>query len=284
MISTMEKFINFKQLNVVKTGTSTANGSAALTLTDSAALFTQSILPNAIVWDRATNAGTGGEMYTVASVDSDTQLTLVAIGATASRGGGVPDATAYFIYMPENTVKQGGTADGTGAYQLIDTGVNFVTAGVQIGDSAYDITGGATALVTAVGVTTLTLDADIFVGGDVYMVYSKVADDHNSLMRSADLGFIENTGTNNLNSELKITYGDKSASQILLTYAFTSSTGSDEDMRNGVQNAVVASLQTPWPNVAFDFPGVLNKEVTAGNVNDGALAGQNFFILRFQKV
>ena len=236
----MEKFINFKQLNVVKTGTSTANGSAALTLTDSAALFTQSILPNAIVWDRTTNAGTGGEMYTVASVDSDTQLTLVAIGATASRGGGVPDATAYFIYMPENTVKQGGTADGTGAYQLIDTGV--------------------------------------------YMVYSKVADDHNSLMRSADLGFIENTGTNNLNSELKITYGDKSASQILLTYAFTSSTGSDEDMRNGVQNAVVASLQTPWPNVAFDFPGVLNKEVTAGNVNDGALAGQNFFILRFQKV
>ena len=70
----MEKFINLKQLKVVKTGTSTANGSAGLTLTDSAATFTQSILPNAIVWDRTTNAGTGGEMYTVASVDSDTQL------------------------------------------------------------------------------------------------------------------------------------------------------------------------------------------------------------------
>jgi len=280
MISKMEKFINLKQLKVVKTGTSTANGSAGLTLTDSAATFTQSILPNAIVWDRTTNAGTGGEMYTVASVDSDTQLTLVAIGATASRGGGVPDATGYFIYMPENTVKQSGTADGTGEYQLVDTGVNFVTAGVQVGDSAYDITGGATALVTAVTGTTLTVDADIFVGGDVYMVYRKVADDFNQLMRSSDVAFVENTSTNNLNSEIKITYQDKSASQTFFTYAYTSSTGSNEDMRNGLQTAVVGSQQTPWPNVTFEFPGVLNTEVTAGNVNDGPLAGQNFFILR----
>jgi len=283
-MSTMEKFINFKQLNVVKTGTSTANGAAGLTLTDSSGTFTQSVLPNAIVWDRATNAGTGGEMYTVVSVDSDTQLTLLAIGATASRGGGVPDATAYFIYMPENTVKQSGTADGTGTYQLIDSTVNFVTAGVKVGDSAYDITGGSTALVTKVTGTTLTVDADIFVGGDVYMVYRKVSDNHDKMMRSADLGFIENTSTNNLNSELKITYGDKSATQMLLTYAFTAATGSNEDMRNGVQNAVVASLQTAWSNVSFNFPGVLNKEVTAGNDNNGVLAGQNFFILRFQKV
>ena len=279
MISTMEKFINFKQLNVVKTGTSTANGSAALTLTDSAALFTQSVFVNAIVWDRTTNVGQGGQMYLVTAVTSDTVLALVAIGASVSRGGGVPDATGYFIYNPENTVKQSGTADGTGSYQLIDSTVNFVAAGVQVGDSAYDITGGATATVTAVGVTTLTVDADIFVGGDVYMVYRKVADNHDKLMRSADLGFIENTGTNTLNSELKLTYGDKSASQILLTYAFTSSAGADEDMRNGVQNAVVASLQTPWSNVAFDFTGVLNKEVTAGNVNDGPLAGQNLSLI-----
>ena len=37
MNTNMEKFINFKQLDVVKTGTSTADGSSSLTLTDSAA-------------------------------------------------------------------------------------------------------------------------------------------------------------------------------------------------------------------------------------------------------
>ena len=45
MLSNMEKFINFKELNVVKTGTSTANGASGLTLTDSAAFFTQLVLP-----------------------------------------------------------------------------------------------------------------------------------------------------------------------------------------------------------------------------------------------
>ena len=277
----MEKFINLKQLDVVKTGTSTADGLAALTLTDSTGDFLARVLPNAIVWDRSTDVGAevGGQMYLVTAVTSNTELALLAIGG-GTRGTGVPDATVYYIYMPEYTVKQSGTADGTGAYQLIDTGVNFVTAGVQVGDSAYDITGGATALVTAVTGTTLTVDADIFVGGDVYMVYRKVADDFNQLMRSSDVAFVENTSTNNLNSEIKITYQDKSASQTFFTYAYTSSTGSNEDMRNGLQTAVVGSQQTPWPNVTFEFPGVLNTEVTAGNVNNGPLAGQNFFILR----
>jgi hypothetical protein len=50
MISKMEKFINLKQLDVVKTGTSTADGLAALTLTDSTGDFLARVLPNAIVW------------------------------------------------------------------------------------------------------------------------------------------------------------------------------------------------------------------------------------------
>ena len=74
MISNMEKFINFKQLRVVKTGTTTSSGAPGLTLTDGGALFTQSVLPNAIVWDRTTNGSNGGEMYLVNTVTSDTEL------------------------------------------------------------------------------------------------------------------------------------------------------------------------------------------------------------------
>ena len=279
MISKMEKFINLKQLDVVKTGTSTADGLAALTLTDSTGDFLARVLPNAIVWDRSTDVGAevGGQMYLVTAVTSNTELALLAIGG-GTRGTGVPDATVYYIYMPEYTVKQSGTADGTGAYQLIDTGVNFVAAGVQVGDLAYDITGAATALVTAVTGTTLTVDADIFVGGDVYMVYRNGANDFDSLIRSSDVSFIENTGFNTNNTELKITYQDKSASQSFVSYAYSSSAVGNEDMRNGLQTSVVASQQTPWPNVTYEFPGVMNTTVASDN--DGWLAGQNFFILK----
>ena len=275
----MEKFINLKQLDVVKTGTSTADGLAALTLTDSTGDFLARVLPNAIVWDRSTDVGAevGGQMYLVTAVTSNTELALLAIGG-GTRGTGVPDATVYYIYMPEYTVKQSGTADGTGAYQLIDTGVNFVAAGVQVGDLAYDITGAATALVTAVTGTTLTVDADIFVGGDVYMVYRNGANDFDSLIRSSDVSFIENTGFNTNNTELKITYQDKSASQSFVSYAYSSSAVGNEDMRNGLQTSVVASQQTPWPNVTYEFPGVMNTTVASDN--DGWLAGQNFFILK----
>ena len=101
MISNMEKFINFKQLDVVKTGTSTADGSSGLTLTDSAAQFTQLVLPHAIVWDRTTE-----RKYLVTAVTSDTVLALEPIGVET--GTGIPDATDYFIYMPEYTVRQAG--------------------------------------------------------------------------------------------------------------------------------------------------------------------------------
>ena len=275
----MEKFINLKQLDVVKTGTSTADGLTALTLTDSTGDFLARVLPNAIVWDRSTDVGAevGGQMYLVTAVTSNTELALLAIGG-GTRGTGVPDATVYYIYMPEYTVKQSGTADGTGAYQLIDTGVNFVAAGVQVGDLAYDITGAATALVTAVTGTTLTVDADIFINGDVYMVYRNGANDFDSLIRSSDVSFIENTGFNTNNTELKITYQDKSASQSFVSYAYSSSAVGNEDMRNGLQTSVVASQQTPWPNVTYEFPGVMNTTVASDN--DGWLAGQNFFILK----
>ena len=86
MNTNMEKFINFKQLDVVKTGTSTANGAGALTLTDSAAVFTQLVLPHAIVWDRTTD-----RKYLVTAVTSDTVLALESIGVDT--GTGIPTAT-----------------------------------------------------------------------------------------------------------------------------------------------------------------------------------------------
>jgi len=273
MLSNMEKFINFKELTVVKTGTTTANGDAGLTLTDTTVgtFFTRLVLPHAIVWDRAT-----ARKYLVTAVTSDTQLALESIGVDT--GTGIPDATPYFIYMPEYTVRQAGTADGTGAFQLIDSTVDFIAAGVKIGDYALDITAAVTAKVTAVTPTTLTVDTDTFAGGDTYLVYASGADDHDVIMRSADVADISNGASDT--SIVNTTYGPTGTAVMKVDYAYSSTVGANSDMRAAMQDAVTASLQTAWPAVTYDFPGLLNAADASTNAT--WLGGRDYFFLRIQ--
>ena len=275
----MEKFINFKQLNVVVSGTSTADGSSALTLTDSGATFTQFVLPNAIVWDRDTDFGSdaGGQKYLVTAVTSDTELALVAIGVTSAQGGGVPDATNYFIYMPEYTKLQYGTASATETNFLVDgSGVNFITANVQIGDYVVDITGGSSATVTSVEAGKLGVSDDIFVSADNYLVSKISPDNHNKIMRSASIADVS-LGSNS-SAVIDITYGSAGTDAGKIDYAYSSTIGSLIAFRQGVNDAIVDSLGTSWPDVAYEFPGILNPSVSVTNAT--WLGGQEFFILR----
>jgi len=273
MNTKMEKFINFKELDVVKTGTSTANGAAALTLTDSAATFTKVVLPNAIVWDRTT-----ARKYLVTAVTSDTVLALASIGVDT--GTGIPDATAYFIYMPEYTVLQAGTTTGEGSFQLIDTSENFISAGVKVGDYVLDISAGVTVQVTAVGATVLTVDAATFATGDKYLVYALGADDSDVILRSADVADVSNSSADT--SIVNLTYGIAGTSVMKIDYAYSSTVGSNSDMRAAIQDAVVESLQTSWPNVTYDFPGLQN--VFASGTNATWLGGKEYFFLKIAKV
>jgi len=58
-------------------------------------------------------------------------------------------------------VLESGT-NSTSGTTLTDAAKNFITAGVQVGDTVEDTTSGDLATITAVGVNTLTLDTDIF--------------------------------------------------------------------------------------------------------------------------
>ena len=278
MNQTMEKFINFKQLNVVKTGTSTSDGSAASTLTDSSATFTQDVLVNAIVWDRTTNAGVGGEKYLVTAVTSDTVLTLLPVGVTADQGTGVPNAVGYFIYMPEYSKLQYGTATATLANFLVDTSVNFILAGVSVGDYVRDISGAAVTTVTSVSKTQLGVANDIFANTDNYLVYKEGADDFNRIVRSANIADVSNSSTSS--SIVNITYDAAGTDVGRIDYAYSSTIGANADMRNAIQDSVVASLETEWSNVTLDFPGLLNPSSNITNVS--WLGGQEYFILRIQ--
>lgn len=63
-----------------------------------------------------------------------------------------------------------GTTDGTTVNKLVDSGADFVAAGVVPGMVAMNDTDGTEANVVSVDVTELTLDADIFVTGEDYYI------------------------------------------------------------------------------------------------------------------
>ena len=273
----MEKFINFKQLDVVKTGTSTSDGSAGSTLTDSAATFTQDVLVNAIVWDRTTGASVGGQKYLVTAV-TDTVLTLVAVGVTADQGTGVPDAVGYFIYMPEYTVLQYGTATSTAAKYLVDSSVNFISASVSVGDYVRDITGSAVTTVTSVSKNQLGVADDIFVNNDNYLVYKEGANDFDRMVRSANVADVSNSSTSS--AIVNITYDTAGTDVGRIDYAYSSTIGANADMRGAIQDAMVSSLETEWYQVSTDFSGLLNPANSVSNAT--WLGGRDYFILRIQ--
>ena len=276
MNQTMEKFINFKQLDVVLTGSATTP--TGVTLTDTAATFTQHVLPNAIVWDRTTGASTGGQKYLVSVVSSDTVLGLTPIGPVADQGTGVPDGVGYFIYMPEYTKVQYGTTSATLVNFLVDSSasINFILAGVKPGDYVKDLTGGSVALITSVSKNQLGVSEDIFVSGDEYLIYKEGADNFDKIIRSANVADVSNSAVTS--SIVNITYDTSGTDVGKIDYAYSSTTGANSDMRGAIQDAIVSSLQTEWTDVTYDFPGLPNAYNSGSNST--WLGGKEYFILR----
>ena len=62
------------------------------------------------------------------------------------------------------------TTDGTTANHLIDSSENFLTDGILAGDTVKNTTDGTYANITAVASGDLTLDADIMVSGENYVI------------------------------------------------------------------------------------------------------------------
>jgi len=275
----MEKYLNIPILNVVGAGTSTAP--TGVTLFDTTlANFQSYVLVGDIVFDTTNN-----EMYVVTAVTSDTELALNAIGLTAGRGTGVAAGASYQIFSPESTVLTSGTADGTAASQLIDTAKNFSALGVQVGDTVNDITGATLDVVTGISTTTNpndTLDfaGDIFVTGDVYIVYrTNTPDQYMKMIMSSNLKMVANTA-DAINAQVLLSYTGNGAEATTLTYAISKAAPTATElvaMQTALSDAVTESLLTEWTAVTFDFPGLTNPDTDATNAP--SLANQEYFFL-----
>ena len=275
----MEKYLNIPILNVVGAGTSTTPAGVSLADT-TLANFQSYVLVGDIVFDTTNN-----EMYVVTAVTSDTELALNAIGLTAQRGTGVADAASYQIFSPESTVLTSGTADGTAASQLIDTSKNFSALGVKIGDTVNDITGATLDVVTGISTTTNpndTLDfaGDVFITGDVYIVYrTNTPDQYMKMIMSSNLKMVANTA-DALNAQVLLSYTGNGAEATTLTYAMSKAAPTATElaaMQTALSDAVSESLLTEWTAVTFDFPGLTNPDTDATNAP--SLANQEYFFI-----
>lgn len=76
--------------------------------------------------------------------------------------------------IPYPAVATSGTTTAAGVNQLIDAGKNFPALQIYPGNIVYNTTTGASATITDVSPTTptvLTLNANIFIGGQNYIIY-----------------------------------------------------------------------------------------------------------------
>ena len=271
----MEKYLKFDVLRLVASGTSSADGSAALTLTDATATFQTSVLANAFVFNTA-----DGEFYYVASVDSATQLTLVAMGVTATQGGGIGNGKTYEIYMPFETVLTGGTTDGVIGNALTDSTKNFSALGVKVGDIVNNVTDGTSATVT--GITTVTnpndvlnLSADIMAAAELYTVFRAGADDFEMIIPSAGVANVINDSTDALESTSLITMAGATGEVVSVRYIHSDTGTGDEAVSQAISDAIVGSLKTEWTDLDYKVPGVFNPFDAVSN--SSIYGGKEFF-------
>ncbi len=82
-----------------------------------------------------------------------------------------------FIDQYLGDVLSSGTATGTTASKLIDSGATFITDGVAVGDQIFNSTDNTYAIVTAVdSETALSLNKDIMVSGEEYQIKDRLKD------------------------------------------------------------------------------------------------------------
>lgn len=127
--------------------------------------------------------------------------------AVVSRGGAFD---AYIRLEKVFASWKDETTDATATNKLKDAGIDFDALGVTIGDIAINRTDDTHAIVTACNVDgELTLDADIFVSGELYSVVSPYEFEFTSRMSRIDMFTYNGLMDYQLRRDAGQSYGDK---------------------------------------------------------------------------
>jgi|TARA_R110001599_G_scaffold190636_7_gene385512 hypothetical protein len=149
------------------------------------------------------------------------------------------------------------TADESGNLELTDSSADFVTDGIKANDVVHDTSDDRMYVVdTVVDLNTVSLSAigstsgTGLESGKNYIIY---ASDQSTkqLIASDGVVLVENDPVDPINSEVNIQYSGSSGIVVKITHAATAA--GSEAMRDGFEEAVVESLQQPWPAVKYEW-------------------------------
>tara|TARA_B100001094_G_C18189984_1_gene806476 strand:- start:3180 stop:3734 length:555 start_codon:yes stop_codon:yes gene_type:complete len=174
----------------------------------------------------------------------------------------------YVEVKVQDTVATGTTTvDETGNLELQDGSATFTGGVVNVGDVVHDTSDDRMYTVTnVVNANTLALVAIGAASGTGvgnsknYIVYSATSSSK-QLIASDGVVIVENAAADPINSEVNIQYCGVSGIAIKITHAAVAA--GNEEMRDGFEDAVTASLIQPWPLVKYswDVPSSLILEV-----------------------
>jgi hypothetical protein len=75
------------------------------------------------------------------------------------------------VNIPYPNPVWGGTTTAQSAFLLIDTDSDFILRGMKVGDTVYNVSTEAMAIVTSVSQTELGVSLDVFGSGEAYTIY-----------------------------------------------------------------------------------------------------------------
>ena len=146
------------------------------------------------------------------------------------------------------------TADQAGNDKVEDTGA--FASGVQVGDVLHDITDDRMYTVAALdsaNILSLTpigaVQADGVGNGKSFVIYSSTASSK-QLIASDGVVLVENAAADAINSEVNVQYDGTSGIAVKITHAAVAA--GNEEVRDGFESAVSASLIQAWPLVKYD--------------------------------
>tara|TARA_R100001509_G_C4775279_1_gene184406 strand:+ start:47 stop:589 length:543 start_codon:yes stop_codon:yes gene_type:complete len=159
------------------------------------------------------------------------------------------------------------TNDQTGNNKLEDNTENFTTLGVAVGDIVHDTTDDRMYTVAAIDSNTVLsltpIGAATGTGLDTgkdYIIYN-ASSSSKQLIATDGVALVENAAADPINSEVNIQYCGANGIAIKITHAAVAA--GNEEMRDGFQEAMEASLIQAWPLVKYSswLPSSLILEV-----------------------
>ena len=174
-----------------------------------------------------------------------------------------------YVEVPvQNSVASGTTTvDETGNLELQDGSATFTGGVVNVGDVVHDTSDDRMYTVASVvDANTLSLVAigaatGTGVGtGKNYIVYSATSSSK-QLVASDGVVVVENASADPINSEVNIQYCGASGISGKLTHAAVAA--GNEEVRDGFEDSITASLIQPWPYVKYSgwLPSSLILEI-----------------------